>query len=73
MKGQSAVRNLVNGNLRDAKKSSKGCSWQMLRDAAVAEGLPDPEAAANYLKENIGFQEYANREFAAKEKNKNAL
>jgi hypothetical protein len=61
MKHETCINNLINGNLKDAKKGAKRASHKELRQAFQdTTGCPDGAAvaAADYLKGSISFQEY---------------
>jgi len=58
---KSIFENLINGNLTDAKNSSRGYSYAKLRDYATDElGMDENKAtaAALYLKNGINFRRY---------------
>ena len=62
------ISDLINGNLSDAKKRAKRHSSKSIRQAYQDEtgcSLQTAVAAADYLKGEIGFQEYCDAKHEA--------
>ena len=60
---EQLVNDLVNGNLSDAQKSSKGFSYKVLHNAMreyLGYNYKISVLAVQYLKTGQGFQEYCN-------------
>jgi len=56
-----AIRDLINGNLKDAKKAAKRAPfWRLMQSAQEDYGfsLTKAHAAALYLKGKVSFQAY---------------
>ena len=57
---KSIIDNLINGNLKEAKRQAKRFGFVKLRNALMEHGFPFNRAhyATSFLKEGTHYQEY---------------